>query len=228
MSKIGLIVVGVVLFALIGGVGVTRITTSEQTPDVGTLQWYAANAKAHGKTEMDFDAGWDNYAVARKLRDAIPYYSIVRVKLLGSVPDVVDSTRITTWWRFKVLETLSEQTIYNCAGCPQPPVPPLSIAPVVGELLIRKKGGTAIVDGVRLTSIDHQVPDFDSNHEYVLFLSLNASKTVGNLAMGPCGVFAVQVNGALTPVIGDRFGIWEELNSANAVSLNGLREQLRK
>lgn len=202
----------------------TTAQSSDTIAEVGTLKWYADLAKAKGKRQTNFDAGFENYAVARSLSEAVPYYSIVRVKLINSTPEILDSKQIETWWRFSLLEILSEQQIVDCNTCGQLRTPPPSVSQSSsGEVLVPKKGGTVTVDGIRLISSDHQIPAFEPSHEYLLFLSLDASRKIGNLGMGPAGVYGIKPDGTVEPVVPQPYEIWREIQSRYGASLERLR-----
>lgn len=230
MRRIGFILFICVGVGLVAGLRSRTPQTTAQSPEEpGSLKWYAEIAKAKGKKQITFDAGFENYAVARSLAEAVPYYSLVKVSLIDSVPRILDEKQIETWWRFRVVEILSEQQIVNCDRCPPLRMPPLALGtPLQGQLLIPKKGGAATIDGVTVISSDHQLPDFEPTHEYLLFVSLDDSKTVGNLGMGPAGVYGLKPDGTLQHLDNRPYEIWSEIESKYGASVERLRSHLRK
>jgi hypothetical protein len=102
---------------------------------------------------------------------------------------------IKSWYRFRILEVIRQS----------PPAPsfavreiPREMLPVGGnEILVPKEGGSVLIDGVEVSQRDEDVPDFKLHGKYLLLLSLNPSTRVGELALGPQSVMALNDDGAL-------------------------------
>ncbi|HEV7857297.1 MAG TPA: hypothetical protein VGO91_01475 [Pyrinomonadaceae bacterium] len=184
-----------------------QLTELKQSKERGRLKWYAQMGKLQGNQQIVFRSGYVRYAVAKNLDEALHYYTLVKAKVIGSKAyaanpeDIGNSEDIETWYKLQITETLSQQDVTNCQTCPPLRTPPADMLPLnKDEFLVPQAGGEISIDGVKMISEDPEFPPFKTGDEYLLFLTLDMSKGVGALRMGPWGVYNIGVNETLTPV----------------------------
>lgn len=198
MAKPALLVIALLslTLAVVGGLTSrgqeSELKRLENSPEAGTLKWYAAVAKAKGDKQITFSAGIYRYVQVKDFDDALKHFAVIVGQPIERKSYGMDSRTITTWYRFRVLETISTRDNTSCVTCPQAPDPPSDLVTTsANEILVPKNGGSVMLDGIKLTSVEAEFPEFQSERQYLLFLGLNTSSRVGMLQLGPNGVLEV-------------------------------------
>ncbi len=89
----------------------------------------------------------------------------------------------------------------ECPTCPPTPTPPSDMLPVAAdEILVPKAGGSLVIDGIKINSVDPKFPEFSTSRKYMLFISLDASTQVGMLRMGPFATYAINSDETIEPI----------------------------
>lgn len=196
------------VFVLLTVVGVVALSMAQRRPredtspsqprdaDEGTLQWHARRARAKGLQEITIPTPRWRITGAANLDEALNQFSVVLAKPVEEKSFIWSPYNIRTWYKFKVREFLSQRDWPTCDVCPAPPDAPADLLPLKrDEILIVRAGGTAVVDGVRITSVDSAFPPFSRSQEYLLFVKLNRADRVGEISMSHYGVFTVDEGG---------------------------------
>jgi hypothetical protein len=193
----------------------------------GTLDFYAEQAQAQGLSQYTFPAGITEYSVSRSWDDALSRFSIILAEPLEvrSYPrgaaDLGDSN-IESWYRFRVLETLSSKpNPFPINGFPADMAPPQS-----DQLLVWKAGGRLTRNGVQLFGEEPAFPEFVFGQRYLLILYLDPISRGGDITMGSYGVYYVNASGVISSV--DPGGSVFDTDLANRYgnSINNLRAAL--
>jgi hypothetical protein len=125
------------------------------------------------------------------LQEAFGISSVVVAEPFESKSVVFSDDQIITWYRCRLVDTISVRPPLVCDGCPQPLEKPADIhRNELSEVLIPKVGGTVVVDGVRITMKDVHMPDFELHKRYLVFVSISPNG-VAMLTGGPTSVFRI-------------------------------------
>ena len=192
------------------GVGVTKSTVMrarlallQGTADPGTLNWYALQAQAQGAQQYTFPAGVYEYAQPETWADVLAGNSFIIVEPIEARSYAeADDKGIETWYRFRLVETLSVKPISRALR--QPPgdmLPPQS-----DEILLPRHGGSLNRNGVTLTAVDGQFPQFlisQPPQRYLLILDYAQASRLGYVALGPLGVYRLNSTGIMTSITAD-------------------------
>ncbi|MFN2454654.1 MAG: hypothetical protein ABR577_10590 [Pyrinomonadaceae bacterium] len=202
---------------------------SQTMPEKGRLKWHAQKAKAKGQQEV-FLSGpiveYDGSASSISTDELLSDYTVVEARPIDARSSFSDSNEIITWYKFKILDTLSRQNSPACNSCPTPE-PPQELLPLqVDEFLVSKVGGSLMIDGVKVTMLEGGFPPFKINQEYLLFISKHESG-VTEIAGGPIGVFNITGDGALTPINSQPHPIKERIVKNLGDSLDKVRGKLK-
>jgi hypothetical protein len=193
----------------------------------GTLDFYAEQAQAQGLSQYTFPAGIIEYSVSPSWDDAVSRFSFVlaepiEVRSYPRGEGVGGYCCIQSWYRFRVLETLSSKpTPFPINGFPTDMAPPQS-----DQLLIWKSGGRLTRNGVQLFAEEPAFPEYTFGQRYLLILFIDLNTRGGDVSMGSYGVYSVNASGVLTS-IDPGGGIFDaDLASRYGNSINSLRAAL--
>jgi len=198
---------------------------------LGTLHGFAMDAQSRGEYEIDL-AKTIIFEDAVSLDAAIANYTVLAATPIAKQSYVLDNYSIGTWYKFRVNETLAQKPLMLCSGCPSPipdTVPPDMLPLNAGEILVLQPGGSQLVDGVTINISVADFPDFTLNQKYLLFLNLDASRSIGSLQVGPAGAYMVDNYGGLSPIFQLESGdnpVWDGLTAQYGSNLNQLRNTL--
>lgn len=218
----------VLVVGLVSHQAKSKIQELENSKDRGKLSWHVALAKAKGQREVMIAAPVVTYAVPQNLDEALAHYSLVLAEPLEQ-KSYVENDRITSWYKFRLIEELSTPTI-SCIYCPDIEAGPSDLLPVqANEFLVSKAEGEIELDGIRVKTNDPDFPAFEKGKQYLIFLSFDSQKAVAALRMGPWGTFDIAANEHLK-VVNDKYKhrIIDDLTTGSDPSLNRLRNRLRK
>jgi hypothetical protein len=130
---------------------------------------------------------------------------------------------ITTWYKFKILEPVSQPAVAKSFDFIQPPVELLPLND--DEILVPRIGGTLTVDGVKVTRSEHIFPTFKKSRKYLIFVLLDNSIKVGLPDLGPAGVLTINDDNSLTPINDVTLPLEKELKARYGKSLPEIRER---
>jgi hypothetical protein len=204
-----------------------RSRPQQSSPRTGSLRWYAAQAKQQGKTHITLLVQ-PHYIGVSDLNTVTSNYSSFVGELLAT-STVWDETSdyISTWYKFRTTERLTQRTYYSCSEC-SPATPPSELLPLQqGEFLVPLPGGSVFIDDVIVESALPDFTDIIVGQKYLLFLNFDEANKVGYLSMGPRGALLVTSQGTFAPVVSVPEGETEVISSGLATQYNNSLSQLR-
>jgi hypothetical protein len=200
-------------------------TQSDLMPN--TLAWYAEQAQARGLTRYEIGAGIHEYYLPDTWNDVLTRFSLVvaePVELRSYPhPGVGGDSDIETWYRFRVVETLSTKT----TPFPLGPGPSDMLPAHSDELFVFKWGGSLTQSGVQLDAIESDYPAYMIGQKYLVILDQDLSQRVGSVQMGSAGVFLVSSTGNLSSISPGESIFQEDLANRYSNSLDQLRASLK-
>jgi len=157
--------------------------------------------------------------------DATGGYSIVVAQAVSKQSFAVSAYDVETWYKFTITETLLTNTPHICFDneCPLPAELPAAGS---NEMWLSKSGGVIVRNGVTVDFQEVGFPDFNIGQTYLLFVDLNQTTKVGATTLGGSGVYLVDNNGHLAPVLGDESDLSSDISSRFGNSLTQLRNFL--
>ncbi len=205
----------------------SRVNAYQGAVVPGSLEALAQNCAANGIQSIDINTMLWEYDGIGGIDDALSKYTVIVAHPVNSTSYAWSSELqiIGTWYKFAVTETLSQRPHIACDTCDTDP--PASLLPLsVGQLLIPKYGGSVMINGVTINSIDHDFPAYQTSQNYLIFLNVDHTKGVGSVDGGGVAVFTVSANGVLTPVIPVSSALGEDISLRYGNSLTALRAAL--
>jgi hypothetical protein len=191
-------VASILLAVFVTGIAIVtrynRTSALQQAAEVGSVTWVAQEAAANGEAYVEISSFEWTYTDINGSDDARARYSVVLAQPLTANSYIWsdENQTIGTWYRFRVDEVLSQRAYTTCDICPPSPNPPTDLLPVnSNEILIPKIGGSLVVNGVTINSVEPDFPNYDYSTKYLLFIDLDTAKRVGVVAAGPVAVFTV-------------------------------------
>lgn len=194
----------------------------------GTIAWYAAKAKAEGKTAIDTGIAISPDFVDLSLETALQHYSVVLAQPLIARSYVEAGRSIVTWHKFRVLDIISHRdpkTFNFALGDIPEDIFPNELLPVrANEILILRGAGAVEVDGIVVSSSEKNGPEFSSPEPVLLFLTLDRDRQVAKLPLGGKGVFHITDQDEVRPLVDAGNPVAADIRSLHANSMRHLRE----
>jgi hypothetical protein len=159
-------------------------------PKYGTLRWEVQQAKLKGARELEsytIACGGEFRDPETALQEALSIYSIITAELIQK-NTYADESNIHTWYKFKIIETLSPQPSTAYPILINPPKDSLPIA--ADEIVILEGGGTMNIDGMKVTHGYNKSVSYLPAQKYLIFLRLDSATRTG-YAHAPTGVFTI-------------------------------------
>lgn len=179
-------------FGLLAG---THIWAEE--PATGSLQWYAAKAKADGKTSLRIHPPIGIPVELRELSQALQEYMIVVATPTAKALDTRIDERLLTWYKLRIEETWKAH--------PRPDEfesisPPDRMFPFKqNEIAVCLAGGAATVDGIDLSAPFTPIKELTLGDRYVFFMIPYNSRRSALLQAQEDAVFKISSDGQLIP-----------------------------
>lgn len=220
--------------------------------DKGTVKWYIRRAKILGEDQITIPTYVSNYAEIHSLDDAMARFRVILGEPVEKYTYVGGEWSLLTWYKFKVLDELSSNSLQRCVNCDSSADIPDDLLPLnVDEVLVPVPGGTLIVDGIKLiqfsdlrdvfskgSSIEDisngtTTSSFQVNaprihqriskpQRFLLILSPDSSGMIGKLSVGPIGAFVAHNNGEITSIVEPNV-ISESLSRSRISSVDDLK-----
>jgi len=214
-TKHSLLIVAIVLglsatgIAIIKSVGQNRrnplepskLHESMERERRGTIDDEIALAKKKGKHELNLFAPLLNRPVGLSLDEALKDASVFLAEPIDRKV-YWNGDYTLSWWKFKITATLSRVSpSTDCLPCWRPDNPPADWLPLPSdEIIFEKFGGTLTRDGIQITTIDPEFPDFVAHQSYLL-LVLTGNDNVASARMGAMSAFRVSPEGVIRPIM---------------------------
>jgi len=211
---------------IVGGISWTKSSSQENARERGTVAWHVQQAKKMGRKQAEIPAPVPIYAAVNGLDDALSRFTTVVVQPIEKKSYVQDRSGIVTWYKFKVVEYLSQPPQSVCPDCLNDIIVPEELLPLQGgEFLVYINGGVVTVDGVEVLGRGNEFQQsFSLSQKYLLFLSLDSSRGVGSLNIGPSGIFTIDSDDVLTPVTKRAHPIRQDIEKTSRNSLSGIKK----
>lgn len=203
----------------------------EQLPSVkhgewGTLNGQILDAKAEGLDQVELDVlscGWD----IGGLDEALSRDTLVLAEVSGK-KTLADKYGLRTWYRFRLVETLSEKPMPKYPSYDSLPDPPYDMQPLSeDEFVILEANGDMEIDGVRVIQRSNGVV-YAMGGTYLLFLHIEPDKRVAfRSATDPLGVFLVAKDGTFKAHIDRPYPLRDEMARRYGNSIEKLRIALK-
>ena len=234
---IGLVLMAAAVITATTGLGSRKQKTTPEkslateTLDIdGSVKAYAREAKARGLQRIVIPAPSMTYDGAMAgLDEAMLDHSVVVAQPIESRSLITGSDLISTWYKFRITDTLSKKkpSPSKCKEC-APPAPPDEMLPLKkDEILIPRVGGMVIVEGVEVTMLSPQSPEYKMNQDYLLLLS-ETTPQVSNVRAGSLGALLVKADGTLQSIDKESNPIHEDLKSRFKNSVHELKAHLKQ
>jgi hypothetical protein len=188
-------------------------------------------AKERGEQEVVLYAPQVDYAgSASSTEEILLKYSAVVAKPVEERSYVWDSSQVITWYKFQVVENISQKEYPPCPTCSSIPdeMLPQELLPLKkDEILLSRFGGALTIDGVNVTTVNSDFPPFSTSNKYLLFITVDARGVAGT-AGGPATLFTANADDTLEPLSKRPHSIKRDVDDRFGRSLRGLREYFRK
>lgn len=236
--RVKLIVLILIIFT-IAAISTIRISSKgkqeviqelQKSQDRGTINWHVKAAKAKGEDQVFLSGPRVEYADGVKdVDEALLHLGLVTAKPIEKKSYVRDTDEIVTWYRFKIVEKLSHNSLPKCEACGiSEEEIPVDLLPLKrNEILVVKYGGTVNLEGVKVTMIDPQIPEFVMFQSYLLFLATDSSGKIGQIRMGPTGIFSVMSDGSIEPITKKEHPLKKDIKTRYSDSLEQVKKSLR-
>jgi hypothetical protein len=202
MVKLLLVILGLTLSTLV--VALPALKKWQEAARPYSLRWHIEKAVEDGTYKATIVGDFHEYGSADDPPEyVVSHATVVIAQPVASVTRTYNDSGIGTWYKFKVVETLSEGT--PCTRrCPKP-TPPEELLPVnEDEFLMGRAIGTLIIDGVELSMRNNPniFPPYSEDKKYLLFV-MKESNGVASLLVGPEAVFTVGDDGETLAPVGE-------------------------
>lgn len=226
MKKLLLAALFLLVAATVLTISVKMQRRSDPQREVGTIKQHAERAKARGEQQAVMPRSHIEYAGdGLNLDEAFSHYSLVVAQPIQERAVIAHPHSISTWYKLRVIETILPSKAPSCSTCFDSAQPPGELLPLnADEVLVARSGGELIVDGVNIT-MDSDFPPLSKSKKYLFLLSVNPSGTAG-IGAGPAGVFSVNDDGSVMPIIKKSHAINRDMQNRSGHSLNRLRESV--
>ncbi len=204
------LVLAIAAIAILTTLGIRAVYYSGRgTPSVqdkNSLVEIARRKKAEGQDKATVSGLIIDYGGAgMDLDEALKNYSVFVAEPIESKSFPLELSNISTWYKFRILETLSRRSYLYCPNCsPIAPIPKEMGSPNYDEFFVHTSGGVIDVEGVEITQPYGSLQfgsslHFEAGNKYLMFVNLAPSQ-VAIVAGGPSGAFRLDKNDSLHPL----------------------------
>lgn len=197
-----------------------------QDEDPTTVNARVKKAKSKGASAIKLPTTVGYYSEINGLDDALTQFDVVLAQPVEEKSYLLDPRGITSFIKFRVIESLSRVSKRDAQPCCIPENVPNDLPPVhPGEIYVAQTGGRVVVDGVEVT----QEPsvEFDKSQTYLLFLQQDELRGIGSLSLGRQGIFSLTSGDELVSLSDKMQPLRRDLENLHGKSLNALRGYLK-
>jgi hypothetical protein len=199
-------------------------------PKYGTLRWEVQQAKLKGVRDLQtgiIACAWEFRDPQTALQEALSNYAVILAKPIEK-NTYADDYEVATWYKFKILETLSPRPLTPCTSCSFPGEPPKDSLPITADEIVMLEGGGAMnVDSFKDTYSTNYSVGYLLRQKYLIFLRLDSVKRTG-YAHRRSGVYTVSGEGEIRPITRNRNALQEYLQAHDQNSLDQLRVDIQE
>lgn len=218
------------VIAGLAGVGVIHSASKDkqakddQADKRGTFKQRLDRAKARGDKKLNSYSVIPIYAQV-DLDGALAIYNLVIAEPISRKSFQTDDIGyIVTWYKFKVIETLSKAKTPRLF---EAETIPAELLPLENdEILVSKLGGVIEIDGLDIEMKEVGFPEFEVSRKYLLFLALDPTTRSGYVDVGPSGVLTVNADGTMESINKERRYFQTQIESRFGRSISKLKENL--
>ncbi len=199
---------------------------SAQHGEWGTLKGRILDAKAEGLDEVQLSlliCGWDIGNLRQALqRDTVMLADVIDKKTFP------DTYGLRTWYRFRIVDTLSEKPMPKYPTYSNYPDPPAEMMPLQeNEFVMVETNGQMVIDGVHVTQFSNTVR-YSVGGTYLIFLHLDPAKRVAvRSGTEPTGVFLVGKDGTFKAYTDGPHPLRDALEKQYGNSIENFRRALK-
>jgi hypothetical protein len=210
-----------VIAAGILGIGLIHTASKsrlqKQVPNNNQIGWHIQQAKIQGQRKVSIQSPVVEYlgSANEDVDKALSEYTVVVAEPVASRTYEHTGDTLITWYKFKILEPLTDIRPALCAECNSLSPPPDMLPVLAGEFLIPRQGGAIEQEGIELTQVDPAFPPFKQGQKYLMLISLYPT-AVAFTAGGPIGVFRIDGGEKLSALTEEPHKIKEGIISAMA------------
>jgi hypothetical protein len=220
---LALVIAALTSLGVIHSASKRRDVKDQQNDRVGTYKERLERAKARGDKKMRSGGVIPLYAGV-SFDQALDMYDFVIGEFVSSKSFAIDDDgNILTWYKFKILETLSKATTRRVVD-----TPPAELYPLANdEILIWKTGGTVEIDGMEIEMAELNVPPYELSKKYLLVLALDPAKQAGTVEVGPSGTLIIKPDDTLEPVVKTTTYFKTQIEKRYGSSVSKLKEKFK-
>jgi hypothetical protein len=228
MKKLLLAAFFLLVVASVLTISVKMQRRSDPQREVGTIKQHAERAKARGQQQVVLPGSRIEYAgEGLNLDEALSSYSLVVAQPIQEKTVITHPHSISTWYKLRIIETISPSKAPPCSHCFDSAKLPGELLPLsADEVVVTRSGGAVMVDGINIT-MDSDFPPLFMSNKYLFLLSIEPSG-VASIGAGPVGVFIVNDDGSVEPIIKKTHAINRGMQNRFGRSLSRLKESLQK
>lgn len=182
-------------------------------------------AKMRGEQQIIIPGSISANVEVENLDEAFSTYTVVIAQPIEvkSFLDMHDT--INSWYKFKVIETLSKKAPPADTSFGNPPDDMLPLKD--NEILVPRLNGTVVIDNVKVTAPDKDFPMLDKTQRYLLFLSVDTTGNIGRLELGSAAVASITPDGKIETTDKQQDRLKLEMKGRYNGSLNQLKEEIK-
>lgn len=193
--------------------------------DPTSLRARLKKAKPNASNEVIFGAPEPILADVSSLDEALANYSVIVAIPIDAMSIQTDPRNIVTYYKFRVLEKLSQKHL-PLTGVPEN-LPSELPSLKDNEIYVLEGGGSVVIDGIKVTQ--KSLYGYSLSEKYLLFTSKNSSETVAMVSLGKYGVFRISANDddTLQPIATEVTPVARDMKERHANKISRLKIALK-
>jgi len=163
------------------------------------------------------------------LDEALQNYSVVIAEPIESKSYLAESgDEISTAYKFRILETLSQRNAVLCNSCPSLVDVSEKLQPALyNEFILGLSGGTVTVDGVEVTMVSDRTLKIEDGQRYLMFISFTPGG-MARLIGGPSGLFRITSDESLEAMGNGKHRLAVEIGARFSRNLSRFKEATKR
>lgn len=219
-----LVAAGLAAVGVIQSASKDKQAKDDQAEKRGTFQQRLDRAKARGDKKLNSYSVTAIYSHV-DLDTALAAYDLVIAEPISRKSfETNDKGYLVTWFKFKVMETLSKAKTPRLFEAET--IPPELLPLENDEILVSKLGGVVESEGLEIEMKEEGFPEFELSRKYLLFLAIDPTTRSGYIDVGPSGVLIVNADGTMESINKDRRYFQTQIESRFGRSISRLKDIL--
>lgn len=224
LSVLILVIAGLAVVGVIHSASKDKQAKDDQAENRGTFRQRLDRAKARGETKLNSYSVTPIYAYADLDKALATYDLVIAEPIFRKSFQTDDEGYLVTWYKFKLIETLSKAKnprVFEAETLPEELLPLEK-----DEILVSKLGGVVEFEGLEIEMKEEGFPEFELSRKYLLFLALDPTTRSGYVDVGPSGVLMVNADSTMESINKERRYFQTQIESRFGRSLSRLKEIL--